>query len=88
MSYEEHLARRSRTSRRSVSHAIAADVVYSAHNSCAVKAHAYGLDISTIGASALQQNLLFPQLLGIALFLRIRHGKGCAPQGAEPLPST
>jgi hypothetical protein len=40
------------------------------HKSCAVKLHAYTLDSSVNLASALQQNMLFPQQSGIILFSR------------------
>jgi hypothetical protein len=49
------------------------------HKSCAVNLHAYTLDSSRYLASALQQNLLFAQPSGIALFLRPQRDKGSAP---------
>jgi hypothetical protein len=50
-----------------------------AHKSWAVKLHAYTLDSSSNLASALQQNMPFPQLLGIVLFSGAQHDKGSAP---------
>jgi hypothetical protein len=41
--------------------------IYFEHNSCAVKAFAYSLDSSSNLASALQQNVVFPQPQGLAL---------------------
>jgi hypothetical protein len=54
-------------------------VAHFEHKSCAVKLHAYTLDSSCNLASALQQNKLFPQLLGIILFLLPEHDMGSAP---------
>jgi hypothetical protein len=53
--------------------------MYFEHKSCAVKLHAYTLDSSGNLASALQQNMLFPQLLVIVLFFAHRHDKGMRP---------
>src|ERR1700675_185826 len=54
---------RSRASRFSGRRLIATVRIHLAHKSCAVKLHAYSLDSSVNCASALQQNMLFPQLL-------------------------
>jgi hypothetical protein len=59
---------RSRTSRFSDSRLIAIAGIHFEHKSCAVKFHAYTLDSSGNLASALQQDMPFPQLLGIVLF--------------------
>jgi hypothetical protein len=59
---------RSRASRFSGKRLIAAAGTHFEHKSCAVKRHAYTLDSSGDLASALQQNMLFSQLLGIVLF--------------------
>jgi hypothetical protein len=58
---------------------IATAGTHSEHKSCAVKLHAYTLDSSINLASALQQNVLFPQLSGIVLSSRSQHDKGSAP---------
>jgi hypothetical protein len=55
------LPSQSQTSRFSGKRLIAHANIHFAHNSCAVKLHAYSLDSSGDLASALQQNLLFPQ---------------------------
>src|SRR5713226_8589783 len=70
---------RSRTSRFSDRRLIATAGNHFAHKSCAVKLHAYTLDSSDNCASALQQNLLFPQLLGIVSVFTRPHDKGSAP---------
>jgi hypothetical protein len=59
---------RSRASRFSGKRLIAVAGIHFEHKSCAVKRHAYTLDSSVDLASALQQNMLFSQLLGIVLF--------------------
>jgi hypothetical protein len=66
-------------SRFSASRIIATAAAHSALKPWAVKLHAYTLDSSIKCASALQQKQVFPQLLGIALFLGRWHDKGCAP---------
>jgi hypothetical protein len=76
---------RSQTSRFYDSRAIATAGVHFEHKSCAVKLHAYTLDSSGNLASALQQNMPFPQLLGIVLFSRSRHDKGSAATTNAPL---
>jgi hypothetical protein len=63
---------------------IAITDAYFEHKSCAVNRHAYTLDSSDNLASALQQNMVFTQLSGIALFLRSQRDKGSAP---APNPS-
>jgi hypothetical protein len=55
------LPKLSRTSRFSGKRLIAHANIHFAHNSWAVKFHAYSLDSSLNLASALQQKLLFPQ---------------------------
>jgi hypothetical protein len=55
------LPSRSQASRFSGKRLIAHAHIHFAHNSCAVKVHAYSLDNSCNLASALQQKLLFPQ---------------------------
>jgi hypothetical protein len=69
---------RSRTSHFSDSRCIATADIYFEHKSCAVKLHAYTLDSSENLASALQQNMLFPQLFGIILFSLPQRDKGSA----------
>jgi hypothetical protein len=61
---------RSRASRISGRRLIAAAGNHFEHKSCAVKLHAYTLDSSINLASALQQNMLFPQQSGFILFWR------------------
>src|ERR1700722_12831237 len=73
------MASRSRVSRFSACRIIATATAHSALKPWAVKLHAYTLDSSTKCASALQQKQVFPQLLGIALFLGRWRDKGCAP---------
>jgi hypothetical protein len=59
---------RSRNSHRWGGGFIATVSAYCEHKSWAVKLLAYTLDRSIICASALQQKLLFPQVMGITLF--------------------
>ena len=69
---------RSRAARFSDRRLIATAGTHFEHKSCAVKSYAYTLDSSTNLASALQQNRLFPQLAGIALFSLPEHDMGSA----------
>jgi hypothetical protein len=70
MGWGGNFAGRSRASRISGRRLIAAAWSHFEHKSCAVKLHAYTLDKSVNLASALQQNMVFPQLSGIILFWR------------------
>src|SRR5258707_10866187 len=49
------------------------------HKSCAVKLHAYTLDSSCNLASALQQNMPFPQPPRNCSVFAVQHDKGFAP---------
>jgi hypothetical protein len=77
----------SRTSRFSDSRLIASAGRHFEHNSCAVKLHAYTLDSSSNLASALQQNMLFPQLSGIVPFLRIGMIRAVRQRSCAPAPN-
>src|SRR6266481_2699038 len=70
---------RSRTSRFSDRRLIATVECHFEHKSCAVKSHAYTLDSSGNLASALQQNMLFPQQSGNCSVFAAEHDKGSAP---------
>src|ERR1700719_343964 len=78
---------------------IATAGTHSEHKSCAVKLHAYTLDNSDDLASAVQQNMPFPQLLGIVLFSSVcviwavRQRASCSSttqnhQLSSPMPKT
>jgi hypothetical protein len=62
------LPSRSRISHVSGRRLIATAGTHFEHKSCAVKLHAYTLDKSDNSASALQQNMPFPEQLGIIPF--------------------
>src|SRR5260370_61272 len=70
---------RSRTSRFSGRRLIAAAGSHFEHKSCAVKLHAYTLDSSCNLASALQQNMPFPQPPRNCSVFAVQHDKGFAP---------
>src|ERR1700675_1214200 len=69
----------SRISRFSGRRVIAAAGTYFEHKSCAVKLHAYTLDSSCDLASALQQNMPFPQPPRNCSVFAAQHDKGFAP---------
>jgi hypothetical protein len=73
----------SRASRFSNKRLIALAGSHFEHKSCAVKLHAYTLDSSVNLASALQQNMLFPQLSANRSVLVAGRDKGSAPR--EPM---
>jgi hypothetical protein len=57
---------------------------YFEHKSWAVKLLAYTLDRTIICASALQQKVLFPQVMGITLFSAFGMVRAVRPPGGPP----
>src|SRR3979490_3398604 len=79
---------RSRTSRFSGRRFIATAGRHFEHKSCAVKLHAYTLDSSCDLASALQQNMPFPQPPRNCSVFAAQHDKGFAPANRCSATST
>src|SRR6266478_1051404 len=79
---------RSRISRFSGRRLIAAAGTHFEHKSCAVKLHAYTLDSSCNLASALQQNMPFPQPPRNCSVFAVQHDKGFAPANRCSATST